>query len=184
MYAIGPSTIDWTLAFMMLHSVLSVLSCTSFMLTRALFNSLLSQWCQTSYKAPHGLHNCFAAPRFPKAMQRLVQRLSLRFSTVVFETLSTYFGLRLDSCTVVMSKQNTSNMADSSNTCWLMTHLLPNRKMAGSFKAQACHLAPAESCSFLILLWWDVQCQEVLWVLCLRTKRMSRLRLKLWILVQ
>lgn len=27
-------------------------------------------------------------------MQRLVQRLSVRFSTVVFDTLSTYFGLR------------------------------------------------------------------------------------------
>ena len=36
----------------------------------------------------------FATSRFPKAMQRLVQRLSVRFSTVVFDTLSTYFGLR------------------------------------------------------------------------------------------
>ncbi|CAJ1410489.1 unnamed protein product [Effrenium voratum] len=37
-----------------------------------------------------------AFERFPKAMQWLVQRLSVRFSTVVFDTLSTYFGLRME----------------------------------------------------------------------------------------
>eukprot|EP00439_Symbiodinium_sp_Y106_P039692 s2058_g4.t2 len=39
---------------------------------------------------------CFsdAFDKFPKAMQWLVQRLCIRLSTVVFQTLSTYFGLR------------------------------------------------------------------------------------------
>eukprot|EP00434_Breviolum_minutum_P041036 symbB.v1.2.036496.t2/scaffold5169.1/size30165/2 len=67
-----------------------------------------SAWSVHSSSARAGAHGALvsavpleafqeAFDRFPKAMQRLVQRLSLRFSTVVFETLSTYFGLRLDS---------------------------------------------------------------------------------------
>eukprot|EP00913_Durusdinium_trenchii_P011669 g10958.t1 len=53
-----------------------------------------------------------AFERFPKAMQRLVQRLSVRFSTVVFDTLSTYFGLRHEFMTSSTFKANEAGLAE------------------------------------------------------------------------
>lgn len=56
-----------------------------------------------------------AFERFPKAMQRLVQRLSVRFSTVVFDTLSTYFGLRSEFMTQSTFKANEAPLEELRN---------------------------------------------------------------------